>query len=179
MRTRRNLALGVLLAISLTACLDANKAAMQIGKPPEDVVKLRSLETRRYDTLDERTVLLASTQTLQDLGFTVSESAPGAGVLVASKQRDARETGQVVGAIVLAVLFGVNAAVWDEEQTINVTLVTTPIANSKQVEVRVAFDRVIRNNKQQHRGELVQDAEVYRQFFEKLSAGVQLEGQQV
>jgi hypothetical protein len=179
MGTKRNLALATLLAASLTACVDANKAAMLIGKLPEGADKLRSLETRRYDTLDERAVLLASTQTLQDLGFTVSESAPGAGVLVASKQRDARETGQVVGAIVLAVLFGANAAVWDEEQTINVTLVTAPVANSKQVEVRVAFDRVIRNNKQQHRGELVQDAEIYRQFFEKLSSGVQLEGRQV
>jgi hypothetical protein len=179
MGTPRNLALGALLAISLTACVDANKVAMEIGKPPENALKLRPLETRRYATLDERAVLLASTQTLQDLGFTVSESAPGAGVLVASKQRDARETGQVVGAIVLAVLFGANAAVWDEEQTINVTLVTTPNANSKQVEVRVAFDRVIRNNKQQHRGELVQDPEIYRQFFDKLSAGVMLEGQQI
>src|SRR5471032_666322 len=103
MGTPRNLALGALLAISLTACVDANKVAMEIGKPPENALKLRPLETRRYATLDERAVLLASTQTLHDLGFTFSESAPGAGVLVASKQRDARETGQVVGAIVLAV----------------------------------------------------------------------------
>jgi hypothetical protein len=157
MGATRNLTLAALLAVSLTACVDANKVAMQIGKPPDDPLKLRPLETRRYDTLDERAVLLASTQTLQDLGFTISESASAAGVLVASKQRDARETGQVVGAIVLAVLFGANAAVWDTEQTINVTLVTTPIANSRQLDVRVAFDRVIRNNKQQNRGELVQD----------------------
>jgi hypothetical protein len=179
MGTSRTVTLAAVLAISLTACVDANKIAMQIGKTPEGAEKLRSLETRRYATLDEQALLVASTQTLQDLGFTVSESAPAAGVLVASKQRDARETGQVVGAIVLAVLFGANAAVWDVEQTINVTLVTTPIANSKQVEVRVAFDRVIRNNKQQNRAELVQDMEVYHQFFDKLSTGVSLEGQQV
>ena len=179
MGTIRNLTLVAALAMSLTACVDANKVAMQVGQTPPDSLNLRSLETRRYATLDENALLLASTQTLQDLGFTVSESAPAAGVLVATKQRDARETGQVVGAVVLAVLFGANAAVWDVEQTINVTLVTTPIANSKEVEVRVAFDRVIRNNKQQNRAELVKDVDVYHQFFEKLSSGVSLEARQV
>ncbi len=98
---------------------------------------------------------------------------------MASKQRDAKETGQIAGAVIVGILFGANAMVWDEDQTINVTLVTSPIANSKQVDVRVAFDRIVRNNRQGYRAELLMDPKLYQEFFDKLSQGVQLQGQQV
>ena len=114
-------------------------------------------------------MLVASTQTLQDLGFTISESASKVGILVASKQRDAKETGQIAGAVIVGILFGANAMVWDEDQTINVTVVTTPIENSKQVDVRVAFDRIVRNNRQGYRAELLMEPKLYQEFFEKLS----------
>jgi hypothetical protein len=181
MRDACNLGFTLLLSVALVACAnnDPNKAAMRIGAPPDGAVKLRSLETRRYDTLDEKSVLLAGTQTLQDLGFTITESASEVGVLVASKQRDAEETKQVIGAIAMAVLFGAANATWDKDQTINVTLVTTPVTNSKQVEVRVAFDRVIRNNKEQSRAELLMDPSMYQQFFDKLSSGVLLEAHEI
>jgi hypothetical protein len=175
----RKLMLASLLALSLTACETANTVAMKIGKEPDGALNLRTLETRRYDTLDEGALLVASTQTLQDLGFTISESASKVGILVASKQRDAKETGQIAGAVIVGILFGANAMVWDEDQTINVTLVTSPIANSKQVDVRVAFDRIVRNNRQGYRAELLMDPKLYQEFFDKLSQGVQLQGQQV
>jgi hypothetical protein len=67
--------------------------------------------------------------------------------LVASKQRDATETGQIARAVTVAVigtLLGVHTQpTWDKEQTIFVTLVTNPIQNAKQTEVRVTFDRRI------------------------------------
>jgi hypothetical protein len=166
-------------ALSLAACQTANTVAMTIGKEPSSTLNLRTLETRRFETPDEASLLVASTQTLQDLGFTISESSSGVGILVASKQRNAKETGQIVGAVFVGLLFGANAMVWDEDQTISVTLVTTPIANSKQVEVRVAFDRVVRNNKQGYRAELLMDPKLYQEFFDKLSTGVQLTGQQI
>jgi hypothetical protein len=175
----RNLALLSMVALSLAACESANTIAMKIGKEPQETLNLRTLETRRYDTLDEGAMLVASTQTLQDLGFTISESVSPVGILVASKQRDAKETGQIVGAVFVGILFGTNAMVWDEDQTIDVTVVTTPIANSKQVDVRVAFDRIVRNNKQGYRAELLMDPKIYQEFFDKLSQGIQLQGQQV
>lgn len=173
---------GLCLALScglLAGCINANEVALKLGAPPEGAVALRTLETRRFPTTDERTILLAATQSLQDLGFTVVESAPAAGALVGAKQRDARESGQIAGGILLGVLFGAGAAMWDEEQTINVTLVSTPIINSKQVEVRVAFDRVIRNNKGMLRGESLLDPNLYQEFFNKLSAATFLEAQKI
>ena len=181
MKTIRNLALTAVVALSLVACAkpDPNKIAMDVGTPPTDTFHLRALETRRFDTLDEKALLSAGTQTLQDLGFTISESASSVGTLVASKQRDATETGQVVGAIILGALFGAGAATWDRDQTITVTLVSTPVANSKQFDVRVSFDRLITNNKEQTRAELIQDPQIYQQFFDKLSAGATLEAHSI
>jgi hypothetical protein len=184
--TPRALALcaALAMAVPMAGCVNANDVAKEIGKPPAGAVELRALQTRRYNTLDEEGLLAAATQTLQDLGYTISESSVEVGVIVASKQRDAEETGQVIGQVALmifAALLGSNHnPTWDKEQSIHVTLVATPIENSKQTEVRVSFDRHLTNNHgHKWRAELLMDPELYKQFFEKLSGGVFLEAQGV
>lgn len=165
------------LAFSQQGCQPkANEVAMKVGAPTQSAVSVRSLQTRRFDTLDEAALLSASIETLQDLGFTITEASNLVGVVVASKQRDAEESGQVAGAIMLAILFGANAAVWDKEQTIQVTLTATPIQNSKQIEIRVSFDRNLVNNKGQlWRAELLLEPKLYQEFFNKLSQAAFLE----
>lgn len=170
----------VAVALTLSACVDANSIAMKVGAPPESAVDLRALQSRRFDSLDDKALLAASTQTLQDLGFIISESSADVGVLVASKRRDAEESGQVAGQVVLtlflAALGTYHDPTWDKEQTIHVTLVTTPIENSKQIEVRVTFDRTLTNNKgQDWRAELIKEPKIYQEFFDKLSKGAFLE----
>ncbi len=141
---------------------------------------MRALQTRRFDAADELKLLMTATQTLQDLGFTVTESASDMGVLVASKQRDAEESGQIAGqvaaTVVLALLGAYHNPTWDKEQTIYVTVVTSPIQTSEKSEVRVTFDRRITNNHgHQWRAELIQEPQIYSEFFQKLSEGVFLE----
>jgi hypothetical protein len=180
MKRLRNVGMTALAVMSLAACQpNANKIAMEVAAPPVSKIELRPLETRHYDTLDEKKLLSAATQTLQDLGFTISESSADVGELSASKHRDAHETGQIVGAVVLAVLFGAGAAVFDTDQTIIVTVVTAPVANSKAIDVRVTFNRLITNNKGGTREEVVEDAPVYQEFFDKLSTGVSLESHKI
>jgi hypothetical protein len=164
----------------LTACYNANEHAMKVGQPPDGAVELRALETRRFDTVDEKAMLAAATGTLQDLGFIISESSSEVGVLTATKRRDAEEAGQVAGAIAASVVLALLGAyvnpTWDKEQTIKVTLVATPVENSKQIEVRDAFDRVLTNNHgQKWRAELIRDEGLYKGFFEKLAKSVFLE----
>lgn len=179
-------AVGVLLALSLSACVSPNDVAMEVGAPPvlkgenASTVSLRALQSRRFDTLDEHRLMTASTQTLQDLGFTITESSLEVGLLVGSKQRDAEEAGQIAGQVFLTLLAALAGShhnpTWDEEQKIVVTLVTTPIENSKQIEARVSFDRRLTNNHGQlWRTELILDPPIYQEFFEKLSKGVFLE----
>ena len=173
-----------LALVSLSGCVDANQLAMKIGAPPEGAVELRAVQTRRFDTLDDKSMLAASIQTLQDLGYIVTESSTNAGVVAASKRRDAEETGQIVGQValtVVAALFGVyHNPTWDKEQTIRVTLVVTPIENSKQVETRVSFDRTLTNNQgNQWRAELILDPTIYQEFYDKLSQGAFLEAHKI
>lgn len=134
-------AAGLVLLTGLSGCETANDMAMKVGKPPEGAVKLRALETRRFDTTDEKAMLTAASQTLQDLGFTLTESAVDLGVLVASKQRDAEETGEVAGqvalSLALALLGTYHPADWDKDQTIVVMVVTNPVGAGGQLDVRV------------------------------------------
>jgi hypothetical protein len=178
----RTTAIAVLLG--LAACVSPNDVAKQIGGPPKAAVELRQLQTRQFSTKDEIHVLGAATQTLQDLGFSIGESATEAGVLVGFKHRDAEESGQVAGqvalTIVAALLGAAHTPTWDKEQKIQVTVVTSPSSNNEQVEVRVSFDRVLTNN---HgvvwRAELLLDAPIYQEFFDKLSQAMFLEARKV
>src|SRR5262245_20558072 len=85
------------MLVVLAGCQTPNQVAMKIGAPRDSAVSLRALETRRFNTLDEEALLAAAIHTLQDLGYTISESSADVGVIVGSKRRDAEETGQVVG----------------------------------------------------------------------------------
>jgi hypothetical protein len=168
----------------LTGCQSANDIALKVGKAPDSAVQLRSFESRRFSGTDENVILTAATQTLQDLGYTVTESSAEVGVISAAKDRDARETGQIAGTIALSLVAAALGAysnpTWDESQAIHVTLVATPVENSGSVEVRVSFDRYITNN---HgllwRTELIQDQKIYQEFFDKLSAGAFLQAQKL
>ncbi len=92
---------------------------------------MRQIQTKRYDTNDEKMVIAASASVLQDLGFQLDESEPQLGVLVGSKTRDATDAGQVTMAIFIAAMGG-GAMPIDQHQTIRVSLVTAPMAKPKE-----------------------------------------------
>jgi hypothetical protein len=154
--------------------------------PPEalkfnpDTLANRQLQARKFDTKNEKELLSAAAAVLQDLGFNLDESAPGVGVLVASKKRDARESGQVVGQIMLGILFGAAAMSIDSEQLIRASLVTKPAENGNGYILRITFQRVVWNqNKQVTKIEAINDLETYKGFFDKLGKSVFLEAQNI
>ena len=140
----------------------------------------RSLQTRQYDTLNEKEILAATAGVLQDLGFTLEESETELGLITANKARDATESGQVAGAVFMTVMFGTQF-VHDKEQKIRVSVVTKKaLESTKKTSVRVTFQRLIWDN----RGiltkmETLEDPEMYQGFFEKLSKAVFLEGNKI
>lgn len=153
-------------------------AACQAAPPPSafslsaDSLQRRQTQTRRFDTQDEKSLLVAGAQVLQDLGFTIDESETGLGVIVASKTRDATESGQVAQAIVFTLLFGVNAPV-DDKQKIRVSLVTRPLSGTEGVAARVTFQRTVWDTQGNiSRVEEIDDAKIYQEFFAKLSQSV-------
>jgi len=172
----------LLLALpALAACPQGNaaqeqKAALTLSG---DSMALRQAQTRRFDTGDEKMILVASSGVLQDLGFTLEESSAGTGLIVASKNRDAVESGQVAGQLVLAALItalgGKADPVWERDQRIRISVSTRP-TGPKAVAVRVTFQRVIWNTKNQiTRVESIEDPTIYQEFFDKLAQSVFLE----
>jgi len=157
------------------------KEALLLSK---ENLKNRQIQTRRFDT-DEKTLLSASAAVLQDLGFNINESETDLGLIACSKQRDATTASQVVGAILIAALTGAAMPV-DKEQLIRASLITRPIhidetdKSKCQTAVRITFQRVVTNTQGQiTRREGINEAEIYQEFFDKLSQSVFLEAHDI
>lgn len=157
------------------------KDALQMA--PESLER-RQLQTRRFDGIDEKSILQASAGVLQDVGFNLDESETRLGLIVASKERSAMTAGQVILAVIAAG-FGASTPI-DKTQKIRVSLVARPAspdvepAEATSFLVRVTFQRIIRDiNDRITRIEAVDDPAVYREFFEKLSKSVFLEAHEI
>lgn len=151
------------------------KEALQLR--PESLA-LRQLQTRRYDTADEKKLLSAGAAVLQDLGFNLDESETALGVIVGSKDRDAVETGQVIGAAIIGALTGARIPV-DKTQKIRASLVSRPLGHNS-TKFRITFQRFIWNSDGQlSRLESLEEPELYQEFFARLSKAVFLQGHQL
>lgn len=157
-----------------------NGCAPQIPKDAliftPETLQDRQLQTRRYETNDEKKILSACAALLQDLGFNLEESETDLGLVVGSKNRSAVDAGQIVGAIFVAALTGV-APPTDKEQKMRACIVTRPIGeNAEHMSVRVTFQRIVWNTQGQiSKREALEDPEQYQEFFDKLSKSIFLE----
>jgi hypothetical protein len=148
-----------------------------------DSLERRQLQTRRIDGISEVKLLAASVGVLQDLGFEIDESETKLGVIVASKDRSAVSTAQVMGSILLAALAG-SSVPWDEKQKIRVSLVTHPALGpdgapllDDQV-IRITIQRIVWNTQGQiTHVDAIDEPEIYQQFYDKLSKSIFLEVQ--
>ncbi len=181
--TFSRLFIGIIVFLFLFASCASTipKEALLLSK---ESLKDRQLQTRRFDT-DEKTLLSASAAVLQDLGFNINESETDLGLIACSKQRDATSAGQVAGAVLVALLTGSVMPI-DKEQLIRASLVTRPIhidetdKSKCQTAVRITFQRIVSNTQGQiTRREGINEAEIYQEFFDKLSQSVFLEAHEI
>ena len=154
------------------------KEALQLT--PESLAA-RQVQTRRFESRDEKALLAAGGAVLQDLGFILRVTEPGLGVLAAYKDRSAIEAKQVVASIVLGLIFFGAAPPWDHHQKILGALVTRPSeAGDGGTLVRVTFQRIVWNTQNRvSKVELLDDPGFYEEFFRRLSTSVFLEAQQL
>ena len=136
----------------------------------------RQLQTRRFDTADERKILQACAGLLQDTGFNIDETERGLGLIVGSKERSAVDAGQQIAAIGFAALTGVSMAT-DRNQRMRASVVTRPFGDRRQsMTVRVTFQRIVWNTENNiSKQEALSDPDIYQEFFAKLSKAVFLE----
>jgi hypothetical protein len=170
-------------AAVLAACCGSAGCAPKIPKDAlilkEPTTEVRARQSRRYPTDDEKAVLIASNQLLQDLGFGLDESNRDVGLLVASKDRTAVDGGQVAGQVAAAILLGVYIPI-DKDQKIRASVVTSPAVAGEGIVVRVTFQRLVWDDRGiLSRVERLDDPEMYTEFFDKLSKALFLEAQEV
>ena len=137
---RKALPLFVISVLLTSACQTIPKDALSLS--PESLAQ-RQIQTKKYETTDEAKVLAACAGLLQDLGFNIDESETKLGVLSASKMRSAVSAGQVVGAILVALLGG-GAMPIDKEQKMRASVITRPVGeHGEYIAVRVTFQRIV------------------------------------
>jgi hypothetical protein len=166
---------------------DGNSDAAKNEISASDVLKLeaesmaqRQLQTRKYSTTAEDKIINACINVLQDSGFTVENTDAKLGTILASKQREAVESGQVAGALIIAVIFGVAIPI-DKNQSMFASIVVSPAASEKNASlVRITFSRLVWTDRGAvSKAERLEDPEVYQTFFTKLSKGLFLEAQSI
>lgn len=97
----------------------------------EELLKQRQMQSRKFEGLTEESAIVSSAQVLQDMGYNLDDSEVELGVLSASKDRDATNAGEIIGAVLVAAFFGVSTPV-SKHQKIRVSLVVQP-AGSESV----------------------------------------------
>jgi len=183
----------LLLAVLLTSCTTIPKPETFFQLTPSSS-KYKALQSRVIETSKDKELLSASAAVLQDLGFQIEESVIDAGMLRAVKERSAREYSQEMGRffIFLVGLFAQTSIIIpvDLHQQVAATLIIYPEENStSRFNVRIMFYRKLwkgegsSGNQSIPPGtqtmEMINEPEIYRQFFAKLSKSVFLEIHQI
>jgi hypothetical protein len=169
---------GVLLIALLAGCAS--------GPPPEafrmsaTALEDRQMQSRRFDSTDETSILAASVGVLQDLGYALDVSNADLGVLTASKELDASNAGQLAAMILVAALGGGSKPI-DDNQKVRVSLVINEsLENKGSSVVRITINRFIWNTKGQiTRAETLKEPALYQAFFAKLSKATFLEAHEI
>ena len=156
--------------VAVAGCM--NEIAQEALTLQPGALELRRVQTRRFETTNEHQLLTASLEVLQDLGFEVDESESDLGLIVASKNRDATSTGQMLGAFILNATSEDNDVTYDVEQKIRASVVTRPGGKNGTL-VRVTFQRIVWDNRGAISGnQSIEDPKLYQEFFVKLSTSV-------
>jgi len=185
-----NLKKALLLALTPILCFSMAGCFATIPKKlftvSEDNLQMRQLQMRQFETTDEKEVLSACVGAFQDMGFTLDNSETELGLVVASKNRDAIDVGQVAlatTAVALAALTGTYSNAFDyidKEQKIRVSVVSKLNAEGNKIIIRVTFQRIVWNNVGNiSRMETLNRPELYQGFFDKVGKAIFLEGQEI
>ena len=170
------------LAITVAGCSHLPESALLLNPAS---IERRQVETRRFESVSEADLLAACAAVLQDLGFSIDASESRLGLVTASKDRSAKDSGQIARAVVIRILTGVFTGVsmpLDKDQTIRASVVVFPAMGEKKNNhlVRISLQRVVRTTDPRFvKSEWLKDPELYQGFFMKLSQSVFLEGHKI
>lgn len=154
--------------------------AEDVLKLTSDSMSLRQMQTRKYETNDYENIIQSSVGLLQDDGFNIEEVESNLGIILGAKNREAVEIGQEVGAVLVALAFGI-AIPTDKEQKLKASIVVSEAPSDKNsIIVRVTFSRIVWNTAGEvSKAQRLENPEMYQVFFSKLSKSLFLTGEQI
>jgi len=174
----RGISIVSLLFLFLFSCMDTGRTATTALTLQDNALARRSMESRIYDTSNEKEVLSASAALLQDISYQIEESETKLGVITASRDKSAVKNEEVAFQFALAVLGGTKMK-YDKEEKVYVTVVTKA-HGPNQTKVRATFQHVVYDNEGVIvRNEQITDPLIYQEFFSKLSKAIFLEAHSI
>jgi len=176
------------LCLAVSGCATLPKGFL---KPDKNVLQLRALEIRQYDTKDEEKIIKSVAGVLQDIGFTLDDSETELGFVAASKKADAKNAAQITTAVACDALGIATALVGapcytnavsrcDKEQLVKASIIVQPSLDGNKTIVRATFQRVVWNMAGQiNKIETINDTLTYQKFYDSLSKAIFLEAQSI
>ena len=176
------------LCLAVAGCATMPKGFLKADK---NVLELRELEMRQYDTKDEGKIVTSVAGVLQDMGFILDNSETKLGFVAASKRADAKNAAQITTAVACDAL-GIAAACigapcytnavsrCDKEQLVKASIIVQLSLDSSRTLVRATFQRIVWNMAGQiNKIETINDAPTYQKFYDALSKAIFLEAQNI
>jgi hypothetical protein len=153
------------------------KEALQLA---DESPARRKLESRRFETQDERALFDATRAVLKELEFNVDASSKELGLIAASKKEKVHNVGEMAASAAVAVISSAlsfpTSVPYSKDQLLRVSVVTKLAADDHGIAVRVTFQRVVWDTEGQvAKSELLEDLSMYQNFFGKLAKAVALE----
>ena len=142
-------------------------------KPQRTPLEIREMQTRQFHTRDERLVMKAVLNVLQDEGFVVKNAVTDLGLITAVKEIDRAQNGND---IFFNSLFMGPDARWEKVETLEATANVSVLG--PETKVRVSFQRkVIDNHGNVVNVEELDDPEFYQRFLNDVDHGVFIQQQ--
>ena len=157
-----------LFCLSIVACQPGIPKNALVLSP--EYLANRQLQTRIFETKDEKLLLSAGAAVLQDSGFQLDETEPRLGVIVASRDRDVLDAREVILSLCMALLCLPRSMA--QKQKVLASLSTKPI-DDKRIAARITFQHMVWNTDNQLiKNEGMNDPKIYEEFFAKLSKSI-------
>lgn len=164
----------ILSYLSLGCCVLLSGCAFwQLSDPPMTQLQIREVQTRELDTTDTKLVMKSMMNVLQDEGFIIKNAVMDIGLLSAEKHVDIED--KFVSAFSL---YSNPHASWKKQKILEASANLSEFG--EKTRVRINFQVKILDNF----GRLcsvwsIQDSEYYRDFFNKVRAGVFIQEQDI
>ncbi len=143
-------------------------------QPPRTQLQIRQDQTREFDTPDQKLVMKAVLNALQDEGFVTKNAVVDLGLITATKEQDEEDS---TNRMISTVFMGAEAT-WQKSSVVEATMNISQFGRSTRV--RASFQRKILDN----RGNVIAirdviDPEYYQRFFAEVDKSIFIQKQRI